>query len=298
MRFLPLSLAAAAALLLSTNAVPALMVAFATPSQRALAAETVVVGKVASIEKDAVEVDGAPGAPKTTYRIALVKVDSALVGATGLTHIKVGFIPAPDAPGAPAGVAPAPGVLPRPILPNRRGPLATQLKEGQEFVLFLDKHPTAGFHIMNFMNPPVDLSTDQGKKDLEDVKKVVAVLKDPKAALTSAKAEDRYFAACTMLSKHRQYPRGVAKAEQKPIPAEENALILKGLLEGDWDAATPGQPGGTMVIGLLGLNPKAGFVYPKIKPGQKIGGLYKQAFETWLKGPGKDFVIKQYVSGK
>ena len=71
-----------------------------TPVQRALAADTVVVGKVTAIEADPVEVAGRDGAPAVKYTVAVIKVDTALVGAAGLTHLKVGFVPGPPAQGS------------------------------------------------------------------------------------------------------------------------------------------------------------------------------------------------------
>lgn len=286
MRVLSLGLAAIVAVLFSVNSSTALMIAYSPPYQRALTAEAVVVGKVTSIEKETVEVEDVKGGPKRTYHVALVKIDNALKGVAGLTHIKVGFIPGPEVrPGAAPGIRPIP----------RRGLMGPQLKEGDEFLLFLDKHNTASFHVINGMNPPVDMKSEEAKPALEAVKKVVAVTSNPKAALTAAKAEDRFYAAAVLLMKYRQPPRGGAQVEQVAIPADESALILKGLLEGNWEARNGNAPSAMSAIGMLGLTAKDGFQYPKIKPGQQPGELYKKAFEKWRNGPGKDYVIKQMI---
>src|SRR6478672_9427838 len=65
------------------------------PIQWAFQAEVVVIGKVASFEKETVEVADGPGKVKLAHRIAIIKVDSGLSGAANLTHMKVGFIPPP-----------------------------------------------------------------------------------------------------------------------------------------------------------------------------------------------------------
>lgn len=259
----------------------------ALPSfQRAMKAEVVVAGKVASIEKDLVELRGANGELEREFRIALVKVETALKGANGLTHIKVGFTPP-----APPAVANRPST-------RRVDWAARELKEGQELLLFLTPHPRAGFYVMEFQTPPIDLANDEGKKSMDQVKKALAVIADPKAALTAAKAEDRYHATCIMLMHYRQYPRGTGKHQQEPIDADENRLILKGLLDGDWSAAANDTPGGTTAIGLLGLGAKDGFNFTKVPPGQKPATAFQQAYEKWLKGPGQNYVIKRYTSVK
>ena len=140
--------------LASLTAVPAaaLMVAMKPAGQRAMSAEAVVVGKVTSIEKEPVEAAPFPNAPnKVAYRVAVVKVETALAGVKNVTHIKVGFIPPPPP-------APAPndgGLQPRIGGGIRRPGLTPELKEGQEFVFFLAKHPNANFYIMPMMSPPV-----------------------------------------------------------------------------------------------------------------------------------------------
>src|SRR6516165_2740847 len=72
----------------------ALMVATPRPGQLALQADVIVIGKVAEIEKDTVEVSAFPGAPKDqkqNYKIAVVKIDEAITGGKGLTQFRVGF---------------------------------------------------------------------------------------------------------------------------------------------------------------------------------------------------------------
>ncbi len=102
-------LPAAAAVLLAAGPSFALMIAFSPPAQRAVTAQVVVRGTVTAVEPDTVEVSPARGAPaKVPYKLAVVKVDEALAGADGLTHVKVGFV-------SLGAAAPQPG---RPILPH------------------------------------------------------------------------------------------------------------------------------------------------------------------------------------
>src|SRR5262245_37577378 len=93
----------------------------AQPVERALRVPVVVVGKVAAVEKEPVEATLYPGATqKVAHKIAVVKVETNLLGAANTTHLKVGFVPS-----GTAGIRPG------------RGPDNPELKEGQEWLFFL-----------------------------------------------------------------------------------------------------------------------------------------------------------------
>ena len=277
---------------------PALMIAMRPPAQRAISAEAVVIGKVTAIEKDPIDATPFPGAPnKLAFKIAVVQVETSLAGANNVTHIKIGFIPpAPQAVDQPV----KPGLVRPPI---RRGPIATELKVGQEFVFFLVKHPDANFYVMPNMSPPLDVKAEETKKDIESLKKVLAVVGDPGKALEADKANDRAFAAAVMASKYRSYPDAGGEVDQVPIPAAESKLILKGLAEGNW-TKLDGAPNAMQVFYSLGLTEKDGWVAPKAaqpQPGQppaNYNEFTQKAFVKWLDGPGKDYSIKKIVPKK
>ena len=281
------------------------------PAQMALTAPVVVTGKVTAIEKDTVERTSpyAGAKDKVTYKVAVVKIDGALVGANNLTHIKIG-IPQPGAL-APGG-APVPIQPGQPIQPIRRPPIrpmpqAPELKEGQEMVFFLTKHPTADFYVIPAMNFPIDIKTDAGKKSLEEVKKVTAVLADPMKGLKSEKADVRTETAVLMVTRYRAYPQTGGEVDQVAIGADESKLILKALAEGDWSQKNvrpgPGAftPNALQAFYQLGLTDKDGWkqpVFPQPKPGQPpvdFAAIQKEAFVKWLAGAGKDYQIKKVV---
>ncbi|HXD87454.1 MAG TPA: hypothetical protein VN641_13240 [Urbifossiella sp.] len=275
----------------------ALMIAMKPATERAISAQVVVVGKVTAIEKETVAAAPAPGAKnKVDYKIAVVRIESALAGAANLTHIKVGFIPQPLA--APQPVQPGGA---RPFIIRRR-PLLPELKEGQQYVLFLTKHPDAGFYIMSPMSPPLDPKLDQTKKEVESIKKALTVVADPMKSLKAATASDRAFAATMLVLKYRTHPGGAI--EQSPIAAEQSRLILQGLSEADWEKFDRAAPNGMRAFAMLGLTPADGWTPPKpvpVKPGQpapNYNAVTKQAFVKWLAGPGKDYRIKSYVLKK
>jgi hypothetical protein len=246
----------------------------ASPVERALRAPIVVVGKVTAIEKEAIETPLYPGGNKVAHKIAVVKVETNLLGAENTTHLKVGFVP------AGAG--------------GRRGPDNPTLKEGQEWLFFVTKHHGGAFYAIPYMTPPVDSTAATFKADVEAVKKVLAVVADPMKALKAEKAEDRFAAALALVLKYRTPPEGTLESTQVAIPAEESKLILKALAEGEWKP----EPTGTRFNGLaafysLGLTDKDAWAPPMVKAGEDYTAQTRAAFVKWLSGPGKDYVIKK-----
>lgn len=275
-----------------------LVMAAKPPAVRAVTADAVVVGTVTAVEPAEVEALPFPGADqKVKFKVAVVKVKDPLAGADNLTHIKVGFV-APMDPQAP----PAAGEGRRP--PFRRpgfGP--AELKEGQEFLFFLGKHPDAGFYVMPAMSPPVDAADGAAKDEIAAAKKVLAVVADPTKALKAEKAEDRHAAAVALLGKYRAYPDLGGEVEEVPVPAAESQLLLKGLAEGDWGKFRRDEPNPLQAFFSLGISEADGFVPPKLEPAAPgkpvdVGGLNKKAFEKWLAGPGKDYQVKKVVPKK
>src|SRR5437764_180523 len=95
--FRKLFLAAAAALVIAMPVEAKRAIRIFTPVEKLVRADAVVIGKVSALEKDTVTAAPLPGAEKITYKIAVIKVESGLVGAANVTHVKVGFIPPPPA---------------------------------------------------------------------------------------------------------------------------------------------------------------------------------------------------------
>lgn len=235
---------------------------------------------------------------KVPYLVATVTIETAFAGAEKLKEIKVGFEPPPKRDpkeGAPWRF--------------RGGP---QLKEGQEVLLFLSKHPSADFYVMPAVNEPVEIKGEQGKVDLETAKRFAAVLADPMKGLKSDKAETRAEAATFLVIKHRSSGEFVREVNEVAIPAEENRLIFSALLDADWSTRPP--PGGVWpnnpvphplaAFQKLYLNEKVGWIEPVIvaapagQPQPDYGSVMKDAFTKWRAGAGKDYVIKKLVPKK
>lgn len=276
---------------------PALRIAVRPAANRALSADVIVLGKVASVEKDTVQVPQTGGVKDatTTYKIAIVKVDSALCGSEKLKEIKVGFLPKPEANPNIKG----------PVRPIRGGVQMPELKEGQELALFLTKHPSADFYVMPGMAPPLDVTTDQGKKDLDVVKKVCGILADPKKALKNDNPDERADAATVLIMKYRAVPQPVGESEQVAIPADETKELLRALTDGEWSLVnrtpTIGNLNPVQAFHALGLTDKDGWIAPAVVPPAPgapqvdFNAIQKDAFMKWLEGPGKNYQIKKYV---
>lgn len=289
-------LLAAGAVVLAVSVGPAfaLRIAAPAPAQAALNVQVVVTGKVKAVEKDLVEAPSPyPGAKdKQNYKVAVVTVETGLIGADKLKEIKVGVFQPPK---------PAPGKPPGGIRPPRGPAAAVELKEGQQVLLMLNKHPHADFYILGGFDAPADLTTDAGKKALEEVKKVSAIVADPTKALKADKPEARGEAAAVLVMKYRSgVPFG--EAEQVAVGAEESKLILQGLADGEWTAARfGGTPGPFAASHQLGLTNKDGWIEPVIAPSPpgapppNYAAIRKDAFTKWLAGPGKDYRIKKFV---
>jgi hypothetical protein len=127
------------------------------------------------------------------------------------------------------------------------------------------------------------------------------VLADPTKHLKAEKADDRFFAAATLLVKYRTYPEGAADVDQVKVSAEESRLILKAIADApDW-----GRPGkfpmsATQLMNSLALTDKDGWKSPMLRPGvaEDLNRLFKDAFAAWLDSAGKDYRITKMVAKK
>ena len=255
----------------------------AEPVERALRVPVVVIGKVTAVEKDAVDATLYPGATnKVAHKVAVVKVETNLLGADNTTHLKVGFVPS-----GTAGIRPG------------RGPDNPELKEGQTWLFFLTKHHSGEFFAIPYMTPPLETKTTTFNGDLDSVKKVLAVVADPAKALKAEKLADRFFAAVALVTRYRTAPEGAREVEPVAVPAEESKLVLKALAEGEWKPEfASSRFNGLAAFYALGLTEKDGWKPPAAQPGADFAAVTRAAFAKWVDGPGKDYQIKKLVPKK
>jgi hypothetical protein len=289
--------------LASAEQLKALVVAPARPGQLAAQADVVVIGKVAEIEKDTVESSAFPGAPKdqkTTYKIAVLKIDEAIVGGKGLTQFRVGF--------ADGGAATAPPPTRvgggRVIRPGGRAPVS--LTAGQEGCFFLTRHHEGDFYILTGNGAPLEKKDENYEKLLSEVKKTAKILDEPVAALKAKDLNDRFQAAHVVLQRYQMNRTG-KPATREPIPAEESKLILATLAELPWQPkdATP-RTGGELppsrsALWYMVQQDMTGFKQPMF-PVQRAGNeavdankIWEEATTAYLKDNADKVKLKGYL---
>jgi len=278
-------------LLDSPSAAFALRVAPQQPApvgQRVARNDAAIVGTVTAIEEKTVSAPQYPGSKdKVEYYVATVKVDEAISGVKGVTHIKVAFL------------APAKPVQPidpkdRPIRPIRpiQGQLPPTLTKGQEALLFLRQHHAENFYIMAQFDDLIDKKGDDFKTGLEEAKKATKVLDDPKKALKVENKAEKFQAVATMFARYRTAPITLDpnSLKQEEIDAEESKLLLAALAESDWTPKPGFQMGFTspiMCFQALGLTDKDGWSFK--------GGNFNDLAQKWLKDNTGKYRVKKYV---
>jgi hypothetical protein len=287
MRNLSLSVVALLAAGLTARA---LMVAPAPIPNRVAFSDVVVVGKVVSFEEKKVKAERFPGDQdkNSEFRIAVIKVEDPILGARGLTHIKVGtWVPPPPPPDTPD--TPTRPVRPiRPIRPN----LNVELKEGQELCLFLKQHHKESFHVApNYFDVIARANNPNFANDVAEAKKAAARLNDPAAGLTAKTADERFQTAALLVLRYRTQTGGPGRWE--PIDAKESRQILEALKGADWTTqpTRPFQMTPQTILGYLQLTPKDGWQPPR--DFRQFGPAAKQ----WLEANAATYRIQRWVPG-
>jgi hypothetical protein len=275
-------LAASAAVLVAAPAFSLRMIAPSTPAIRAVQQPIVVIGKITAIEEKPVEVEPFPGAKtKVPFKLAVLQIETALVGAAGETHLKIGYQePVAGVPRRPGGIGFTPTV-------------------GLGGVFFLSPHPAGGFVVVPPVAPPLDAKGEKYKDDLAQVKKGLAVAEKPSDALSAKDATDRYFAASILLSKYNTTPANVAKVDREPVSADETKKLMAALLEADWSKPPAvGTPAPATLMWQLQLGPDDGWNPEPIQGQKDVAAFYKAQLTKWYAAHGEKFRVKKYVEKK
>jgi hypothetical protein len=246
--------------------------------QRLAWADRVIVGTVESIEEKTVKAPRGRGdKEEVEFQVAVIKINDAVLGAKGLTHVRVGFVP------------PETGSY-------RRGPWQS-LTKGQEACFFLAPHPTANFHVVADHFDLIDKKDNPNfEKEVAEVKRCAKLLADPAAGLASEKADERYLTAVMLLTRYRlQRPYGPWQNHKtEPLDAKESRRLLEILAEADWTSAneknylmTP-----TYLFASLNLTENDGW-----KPPSDLRKV-PDAAKKWLKENAGTYRIKKFVEDK
>lgn len=221
-------------------------------------AEAVLIGKVIEIEKETVNASpgrGVPAQPKIPHKVAVIKIEDPLLGVSGLTQVRVGFpesaLEAGGAKGNPPGVA---------------AYLPFALRPGMEGVFFLNRHADGDFYVIPISwNPLLSKDANYAAQSVI-VKKAVAAIDEPMAALKAKSKEDRQWAVFVLLHRYRT-TSPASKVTEAPIPAEESQLLLQELAEISWlpEGGDTSKPSRSMLWRLVPTE-KYGFKGPMIAP--------------------------------
>ena len=284
---------ACAALLSFVPPVQAVRIAPPAPGIRVGQAHTIIVGKVESIEEKTVSAKQFPTAKeKVEYQIAVVKIDDPILGAKGLTHVRVGFIPPPPPPmGKPGGP-----VLIRPRLGN------VTFTKDQEGLFFLIPHPDGNFMIVQSFNDYVNKQGNMNfEKEVTETKQFVKMLTNPKESLQAEKQADRFTAAAVLMTHYRTKRLSNSDPKTETVDDDISKLILTSLGEADWKG--PGAPGlfrmnPQMIFNLLDLKEQDGFTPPTMEvQGRKQIDYNKLAdySKQWCKDNAGKYKIQRLV---
>ncbi len=250
----------------------AVIVAAPTGPIKAAHADVIVIGKVASVS-DKVEATAVPGGKdKISYTVAVIAIDKVLKG-DAKEKVLLGL------PAGASGKAPA-----------------VKLEPGQDGLFFMTKHHDGDFYVLPMAGCFVSAQSKAAfTTERDEAQRTVSVLADPLAGLKAKDASKRLDAIYLLLTVYRTAPLNVM-CKLESIPEEESHLILKGLLDADWNYDNykganykqyPGQ-----LFNLLALTQKEGFQ----KPGQGIlTPEYAAAARKWLEKNWETFRVQKVV---
>jgi hypothetical protein len=249
--------------------------------QRVALADVVIVGKITALEERliyAAPLLKIPGIGKIPYQIAVVSVQSSIIGGKEPKDLRVGYVP----PALPGSGVPA----------RFRRFAQLELSVNQEGCFFLRKHPEEAFCLAQASYDFMDKASEKNyNQDLALVRRCAGLLASPLDGLKAKETEDRRLTAAMLLFQHRT-PRFVysGKPVTEPIDAEQSKLILTGLQGGDWSDAAAASPMAPLNLFLwLGLTEADGWMAPTSPKD------YPAAAQKWLRDNAGRYRIQRYV---
>jgi hypothetical protein len=157
--------------------------------------------------------------------VAIVKIEDPILGASGITRVRVGYHAEAPAPAAPVPDLPPPPHVPAPVA---TGP-AVVLTPDTEGCFKLAKQPYSDFYVLT--GALTRKKDPNFTKEVERLKKVARAISDPVAALKAKDLDDRFEAAQIIFQRYL-IPQGSNKRE--PVPEDENKLLVALLKELPW----------------------------------------------------------------
>jgi hypothetical protein len=243
-------------------------------------ADVILAGQVVALEDQDVTATTNPAAKvKVSYRIAVVQVTEMLKGDAKQKLVRVGF------------------VVTQPLPPGA-GPVGYNipLTVGKNGLFFLKKHHEGSFHVLPMFGTFVSSEfKPQYDQELALTRKTLKVVQNPVASLQAKDSAERLEAAIVLIDVYRTPPFN-SPAQQEMINAEESKLILKALLDANWNL-DPGKTNLAQTPNLsfikLGLGSKDGWQQPT-----GVGVFapqYAAAARAWLEKNWQTYRIQKIV---
>lgn len=234
----------------------ALIVAQPTGPVKVALADVIVVGKVMTTTEKIETTATSAAKKKVPHAIAVIEVTEVFKGDVTNNKVRVGY----------------------PLI----GP-GVKLAAGQAGLFFLRKHHMGDFYVVPAMGMFVGSQNKANfDRELDDVRKTLPVLANPLASLKTADAAKGLEVAAILIPVYRTAPPDTM-FQQVDVNAEESKLLLKALLDADWDHNKYKDANFRQIpaklFNMLGLGPKNGFQDP-------MKGLltpeYVNAARAWL----------------
>jgi hypothetical protein len=244
-------------------------------------ADLVLVGRVTALEPDLVEASPllkVPRVNKIPYQVAVVSIQTPILGIKTPRQIRVGYVVLPSAtPGSDV---------------KYRRLARIKLDEGQEGCFFLTKHPDESFYVAQAAYEFLDKSkTKSYDTKLAEIKHCAQLLRDPDAGLQANPPVDRLLTAAMLIFRYRTARYAYSgKPTTAPIDPNQSRRILNALAEADWkEEEAPLELSPFSLFMRLDLTQEDGWTPPRSVPEQI------SAAKKWLRENAGTYRIQRYV---
>jgi hypothetical protein len=258
---------------------PALVVAAPTPAVKAIQADAIVLGKVGSIDEKVQATPSPTAKTSIVYKVATIEVSEVLRGEAAPKKIRVGI---PETTGLKPG--------------GKSGVLGVKLVAGDTGLFYVKKHHAGDFYVF----PMAGCFVSEKAKivfgnELAETRHALKVMAAPLVALNMKDSAARQAAVAVLIPAYQTAPTGAAY-KQELIDALESKLILKTLLDADWDfnkyKGANYKQNPALLFNMLSLQPKDGFQNPNKGI---FAPEYATAARTWLGKNWQTYALKKVV---
>jgi hypothetical protein len=258
-------------------------------------ADVVAVGKITSREKNKINAKIYPDAEgKWDFEIFELTTTAVLKGKPAKT-IRVA-VPRMDYHKRPM----------KSEVEGRTRLLNPEIKVDAEGSFLLIKHSELDFYVLPPIGGFLDKNEPDYEKELALLRRCAGLLEKPDQGLSSKEREDRFLTAYMLLYDYefkdirRMASRGLT---EEPIDAKQSKLILKALLEGNWDAPKKGSLSGPLsrvlpqsTIPWLKLDADSMKQRPTVSPFAQEE--YAAAGRKWLKDVSETAQLRRLIPAK